>query len=173
MVVHSPPPKATNPADSGVPPSVQQAVLDAQSRDAAASTPLLGGLGTADINLWDATGALAVQAEVHATPGEEENVNLGLATGRNNITADAKVEDPDKITVADDVQAPPPPHTPQQQAGLPQLNPFTPEWFQQLIGSAVTAAATAVANTPRPPPAASPAPLFNGPSSATERPQSA
>ena len=36
----------------------------------------------------------------------------------------------------------------------PPLNPFTPEWFAQVIGAAASAAATAVANTSRAPVAA-------------------
>ena len=47
-----------------------------------------------------------------------------------------------------DITHPPP------SANHPPLNPFTPEWFAQVIGAAATAVATAVANTPHPPPVA-------------------
>ena len=55
-----------------------------------------------------------------------------------------KNDDPDRISLADN--AAPPPNT----GNHPPINPFTPEWFAQIIGAAATAAATAVANTPRP-----------------------
>ena len=48
--------------------------------------------------------------------------------------------DDDKISVADSVHGVPPSAT-----DLPQLNPFTPEWFTQVIGAAASAAATAAA----------------------------
>ena len=130
---------------------MQQAALEAHAQDAtttatspAPDSALFGdllhrdaGANSSDINLWDGDtppGAAAIQVEVHTAPSGGRNINTGLTPGQNNITGSAaKSEDPDKITVADDEQSSPPPST--QQAGLPQLNPFTPEWFQQLIGS--------------------------------------
>ena len=56
-----------------------------------------------------------------------------------------------KISVAGSVSdVTPPPQTTKH----PLLNPFTPEWFAQVIGAAASAAATAVANTSRAPVAA-------------------
>ena len=56
----------------------------------------------------------------------------------------------DKISVVGSVSdvTPPPPLPTQPPSGL---NPFTPEWFTQLIGAAVSAAATAVAQSSQPP----------------------
>ena len=46
---------------------------------------------------------------------------------------------------------PPPPSTDLPSAtGNPQLNPFTPEWFAQIIGAAASAAATAAVRADRP-----------------------
>ena len=74
-------------------------------------------------------------------------------TGTQADSGGARAKDSsqqDNVSVVSDV-TPPPNH-----GGFPQLNPFTPEWFQQMIGAAVSAAATAVANSARPAPSTSP-----------------
>ena len=181
--MHSPPAKTKTAAGSGdgVPPSVQRAALDAADNTSVTSpnAALLGDLLQQDaaaadevhhFDLWDGDvppRTAAIRAEVHAE--REQNVNAG-STSSNNLTGSAvggsgaKVEDPDRISVVGDAAESTPPPPTQQQANFPPLNPFTPEWFAQIIGAAATAAATAVANTPRlpsptpPPSTASPAP---------------
>ena len=71
-------------------------------------------------------------------------------TDKQEVGNAAKADDADKISVAGSVSdVTPPPQT----ANHPQLNPFTPEWFAQVIGAAATAPATALENTSHPQPA--------------------
>ena len=72
---------------------------------------------------------------------EEEVILPSGGIRRDNLT-DAN-DDADKISLAGSVAG--------GAGDQPQLNPFTPEWFAQVIGAAATAAATAVANSSRQP----------------------
>ena len=171
---------------AGVPPSVLAAGLDADA-GAASVDPLVGDLlqprATSDdivhdFDLWDGdippgagagAGAVArssIEADVHA--GGEDGEHVNVTTRRVKVSVpltDAKGEQDqtDKISVAGSVSdvTPPPPVT---GSIPPGLNPFTPEWFAQMIGaaasSAATAAATAVAQSSRSP-AASPSPSLS------------
>ena len=157
MVVHSPKPgdrtaRGASAAAGTVPPSVVAAAA-APVDDVEAD--LLGDLGSEDaddtvrdFDAWDgevSQGAKksSIEVDVH-TENEQvidsENVTMRRGRGRG-LTVD-----PDRISVVGSVpdattppNAPPPPS---------QLNPFTPEWFEKIIGTAVAAAASAaVAST--------------------------
>ena len=170
--------------DGAVPPSVA-AAADAAARSvgdaATASTPAVVGdlMGDPDADLpadhplaqdfaaWNGNvpPGIEVRAEVHER-GQEQQVNSNVTTRRgfaatDGLTAD-RVADDDKISVAGSVSdVTPPPNSSQ----LPQLNPFTPEWFAQLVGTAASAAASAAVQAmasstpsrPAPAPAATPA----------------
>ena len=157
MVVHSPKKDARQPAgavggaasgthdDPVVPPSVRAAATSAATSQQF-EADLLGATGGGPAS----SGAkIEVQADVHAVEGEE------IRRQDNGLTPDS-----DTISVAGSVpDAPPPP--PPSNSSHPQLNPFTPEWFERMIGAAATAAATAAiassaATSPRPPPSAPP-----------------
>ena len=97
---------------------------------------------------------IEVQAEVHATREEDEYVNVTTRVKKRNDDLTSKRDllgkDADKISIAGIVSdVTPPPHPPSS-TNYPPLKPFTPEWFEQVIGAAATAAATAVANARRP-----------------------
>ena len=153
MVVHSPAKfEVRRPAEDGtatagatpgtaaaaastdaVPPSVAAAAAAAAVDQAASRAPDLGALDGVT------PPAIEVQAEIHS------DANVTTRAKRNNLTGNAAVDD-DKISLADSISdAPPPPGS----ANHPPLNPFTPEWFAQMISAAATAAATAVASSPR------------------------
>ena len=115
---------------------------------AAGTSPTPDDLLVHDFDAWTGVNPPGTQtrADIHAT-GEEESVNTNKESffGAGGLTSRA---DEDKISVADSVSdvAPPPP------SGIPAgLNPFTPEWFEQMISAAATAAATAVASSSRAP----------------------
>ena len=181
MVVHSPKGFAVRRGDGAeeVPPSVMAAAQAQQpvapQPTAPATGDLLGGTPALDLAAWDdqRSPAVETQADVHATGGEQEHVNVTVrktsqltltnkpedvadaavsgAAGGAPAGAGARLDDADRISLAgsvSDVTAPP------NVGDLPTLNPFTPEWFAQIIGAAATTAATAaasaVANAPRP-----------------------
>ena len=81
--------------------------------------------------------------EVDAAREQEQHVDANVTVRRvknrgEQLTPEAHVED-DKISIAGSTHEAPP-----STAGdLPQLNPFTPEWFAQLVGAAASAAASA------------------------------
>ena len=110
--------------------------------------------GTHDFDAWDGDippgSRGATQVQVHAEREEEQvdNVTVRKVHTRHDHTSAgaSKIDDnADKISVVSDVTPPPPPTT----SGLPSgLNPFTPEWFAQVIGAAATAAVTAMAQAP-------------------------
>ena len=115
------------------------------------TTDLLGG--AQDFDTWngDIPPGQQIQAEIHSE--KEDGVSANV-TVRRNKEPDLTKNEEDKISVVSNVTPPPAPG-----AVPPGLNPFTPEWFAQVIGAAATAAATAVANSARPPtPAPSPNP---------------
>ena len=123
-------------SSSGVPPSVAAASASGMS-----STPVTGDL----LGAWGTQPDVRVQAEVHAV---DERDREGMSQGairRRVLTSDA---DEDKISIAGDADGVPPPATgiPPPAANVPPgLNPFTPEWFAQVINAAATTAATAAA----------------------------
>ena len=141
-------------AASEVPPSVEAA---------AAAADIAGHLDREthhDFDTWDGDHppGTKIQADIHAeieTDRVDVNVTSRSKARIDGLASESKgddLRDADRISSADNVSdvTPPPPVT-----GFPSgLNPFTPEWFTQLIGSAVTAAATAVANNTRSPPPA-------------------
>ena len=83
---------------------------------------------------------------------EGEHVNVTMRKGRVNLTGKREAvldgvqvdeqfspDNADKISVVgsvSDVTPPPPPPPP---SSYPQINPFTPEWFAQVIGAAAPA----------------------------------
>ena len=137
-----------------VPPSVLAAAAGASAGSVAAGsqvTPaeeadLLGDEDaiTHDFTAWQGEQPPRTRADVHVQEEREEDIQFGH--GRRHHRADTLTlrADEDKISVAGSIQgnlgnhAVPPP-TPDQ------LNPFTPEWFSQIIGAAASAAATAAA----------------------------
>ena len=151
MVVHTPTKlEVQRQQQQQVPPAVAAAAAAA----AAAPTPAAGIQPAPDGDLLGLQDPIQVRAEVHAE-GKRIEVNVELKEHgeehlRHNVTNDA-----DRISLADDADTP----------SHPQLNPFTPEWFAQMITAAATAAATAVAGSTRPPP---PPPTSSG-SSAPRR----
>ena len=165
-------------SESEVPPSVAAAAAAAaaaNTADGAVDTvavevrqdpsvdDLLSGGITHDFDAWDGDlppGARTgiTRAEVHGSAIEDEHANVTTRKGKVHFGGDKKNENEDclpdaadKISVAgsvSDVTPPPPPSQP----NFPPINPFTPEWFAQLVGAAATAAATAVANGANGPP---------------------
>ena len=114
-----------------------------------------------DFDTWDGNnppGSQTAQVEINAVR-EDDNVTTRTTLRQDQLTKrtnpDAKDEDVDRISVASVSDVTPPPRT-DPGPNFPPLNPFTPEWFAQIIGAAATAAATAVANTPRQSPSSSP-----------------
>ena len=113
------------------------------------------------------------EVDVHRAEGGEDtfsNVTTRKVKDRlpHSSPADTKEDDTDKISIAEavsDVTPPPPPTS----FGNPQLNPFTPEWFQQLIGAAVSAAATAVAAAPKSSPSSASASASSAPRRLNDR----
>ena len=110
--------------------------------DVSEEADLLGG--GQDFDVW--TGGVAtgrsIEADVHAAG---DRINSNVTTRR--VNHDNKLPEPtskaeeDKISVVSDVTPPPPP------GSIPQgLNPFTPEWFAQLVGAAASSAASAAAS---------------------------
>ena len=118
-----------------------------------------------DFDAWNGDnppGTSSIDAQVHATieDKEDDEVHDNVTTrrvkrGTGALTsgrADDQMPDLDKISYGESVSdVTPPPNTASSSSNYPQLNLFTPEWFTQMIGAAVSAAASAVANTPRPP----------------------
>ena len=136
---------AAAPGRNVVPPSVLAASQAVETAD------LLGG-AQGGLDAWNGDVPPArTQAVVHPPAKEEQKV-----IKQDNVLPQAGGVAPDNVTP--DLGglnlgggAPP-------QDGLPGLNPFTPEWFAQIIGAAATAAATAVASSSRtPPPVVNPA----------------
>ena len=185
MVVHSPPPSRK----SDVPPSVRAAGVEAAASGTAGAAGGVGQLPSGatgvpvgdllhqgqvvhDFDLWDGetppTNGIEVQVDVNSAKQEQvdettkrERVRLTGADGQAARAAAA--EDADRISVAGSVPDVTPPPPTQASPDRSQLNPFTPEWFAQVIGAAANAAATA-AVTAVTSPAARPSPA---PSSAT------
>ena len=143
------------PADAAtlqpdVPPSVRAAADAAANaaavrssiEDVAEEVDLLGGGQDFDTWTGEVASGRSIEADVHAAKDE---INANVTTRR--VHSDSKMQDPtsrldeDKISVVSDVTPPPPPGT------LPSgLNPFTPEWFAQLVGAAASSAASAAAS---------------------------
>ena len=154
MVVHSPvKPRQGAPDDTGtegtVPPSVAAAAAAAAAAPAS-EADLLGGLDTArteEFGTWDARPPpSSIEADVHAGEEDEEvKINRDSVHHQRRRYNTANAE---RISVVDGDATAPPPNT--GTGAPPGLNPFTPEWFAQVIGAAATAAATAVAGAPRP-----------------------
>ena len=147
-------------ASGGVPPSVLGAGT-ASPDLASEEADLLGGDEVADFDAWDGDKPPArTHIEVHAASEQDVSSNVTI---RRHKRATGLTNEEDKISLADSVADDlPPPVRDGAGAGagpgaLPQLNPFTPEWFAQLVGAAATAAATAVATANQKAPA--PAPL--------------
>ena len=160
-----------------VPPSVAAAAAAAAESESTSQTEtatdgdLLGGLDAGD-TLHDFAACNGdrpppetVQAEVHAGDREERDnyEHANVTTRRNKNTVLTNDDQADKISVAGSVSdVTPPPNLGAGASGQhPPINPFTPEWFAQLVGAAASAAARAVA-TPaeasRPPPVDASAP---------------
>ena len=95
-----------------------------------------------------------VRADVHAAREDGDTGNVNVTTRRGGASGTRTRQDDDKISIAGSVSDVTPPPPPAGNGSHPQLNPFTPEWFAQVIGAAATAAATAVAGSHRqaPPP---------------------
>ena len=110
-------------------------VAAAESLDA----DLLGE--THDFDAWTGTvpPGQRVEAEVHSGREEEEHANV-TTRGEKPKHPHPKADE-DKISVVSDVTPPPPAAT-----MPPGLNPFTPEWFAQLVGAAASSAASAAAS---------------------------
>ena len=133
-----------------VPPAVLAAGAAANATPAheVDTEDLLGGATTVhDFAAWtDGRPPDRTQVDVHSErDGGDTNVNVNVTTRRGQTLApDIHASDEDKISVAGSVSD----VTPPPGAGAhpnPQLNPFTPEWFAQLVGAAANAAATAAA----------------------------
>ena len=156
MVVHSPPAKR-EAKQPGTPQDVPPAVL-AAAATAAAGVQQQAGAQQVAVPLLQTDGDLlglqepaVTQAEIHPERKREDVVDDRVTdrdrVGRNLTGGNAR--DDDRISLAGS-----------DATDNPQLNPFTPECFAQIIGAAATAAATAVASSNRPtslspPPAAS------------------
>ena len=72
--------------------------------------------------------------------------SAGAGAAATSTQTNDALHDADKISVGSVSDVTPPPST----GSHPPLNPFTPEWFAQLVSTAASAAATAVANSARP-----------------------
>ena len=141
-------------AAAGVPPSVLAASAQPPSTSVSREeeADLLGDDEQAivhDFAAWNGDQPPGSnRAEVHGGV-EKEREDVGVNTSRRgqrlNDGLTSHVDD-DKISVSGSIHGVPSPAT-------DQLNPFTPEWFAQIIGAAAnaaaTAAATAVAGAPR------------------------
>ena len=170
MVVHSPP---ASRKDTSVPPSVAAAAAAAAGTSARveAEADLLGVLDNAERSLVEEFDTLSgvhpnpssieVQAEVHS--GTEDNqdqpgVNVSKNDVKNQILTAAR-DDAERISSADAPAGTPGATAASGSSDHSPPNPFTPEWFAQIIGAAATAAATAVATSSRPtPPSHAPTP---------------
>ena len=129
--------------------SVPASVLAASSAAAAATTSAASGslLGASsvhhDFDEWDGDfppGSLRF--------GRDDQANSTSRIKRSGGLTRDEV-DPDRISLAGSVQDDPTPPTSSAAGNHAQPNPFTPEWFAQVIGAAATAAATAVASSSR------------------------
>ena len=143
--------------DGTVPPSVAAAAASGTVDTATAAAPApvgaVGDLMGGDFAQWTDTvqPSIEVDAEVHENEQDREQINSNVTTRRRGVTvsdgltADSHgAADEDKISIAgsvSDVTPPPPP--PPASGQFSQLNPFTPEWFAQLVGTAASAAASA------------------------------
>ena len=139
-------------AQSSIPPSVAAAAASAAAANTGGEADLLGNLAS---GTWEghapppgAPTKVSIEVDIHSANEEEDRfANVNTRRGRGRSTTGA----------ADATDGVPAAGT--SSSTHPQLNPFTPEWFAQIIGAAATAAATAVANSPRqqavPPPAPS------------------
>ena len=153
MVVHSPQPDRR---EGPVPPSVAAAAAAAAAAAPPSEADLLGDLaGDADRSLVEEFDTLAsnatnvvVHADVHA--GIEEKSEPAVDKVIKTQPLPNATDDTDRISVADSRE------DPARTNDHPPLNPFTPEWFAQIINAAATtaatAAATAVASSSRPAP---------------------
>ena len=161
MVIHSPATKftATATTTSVVSPALQQqpstvaSALPSASTtssdhvpasvlaaSAAAASRTVDPLGTAssphhDFDRWDGDIPPGRRADVSAREEEQAREHVYTETRRSLFTGGRAEGVGDASGVA-----------PPAAGDLPQLNPFTPEWFAQIIGAAATAAATAVAS---------------------------
>ena len=78
-------------------------------------------------------------------------MNVTTRKTRVHFTEEQAESDKIESDEVSDVTPPPPPSTDLPSAtGNPQLNPFTPEWFAQIIGAEASAAATAAVRADRP-----------------------
>ena len=170
MVVHSPPAERRV-----VPPSVAAAAAAAATAPSPGEANLLGDLaGDADRSLVEEFDTLAgantgpagivVQADVHTGIEEKREPAVDVHRDVKTQSLTNATDDADRISVADSNQdfsratdqgstrATGQGST--RAADHPPLNPFTPEWFAQIINAAATtaatAAATAVASSSRP-----------------------
>ena len=149
-------------ADAGAPTTEDQAALQADLLDDRMDRPADDPLSL-EFAAWNGVAPpgsqIETQAEIETERGQGINSNVttrkklaDTAAGGQARSA-AQAADDDKISVVSDVTPPPPP-PPAAPSGL---NPFTPEWFAQMIGAAASAAATAAAkavvNAPNPTPA--------------------
>ena len=144
-----------------VPPSVL-AANTATAPPAVRTEDLLGGeiVDTEhDFDAWDGghPPGSRIQVDVHESEMESSNVTTRRGPGpvRFNDLTDASGEaaastqrsgvtpDTDKISVVSDVTPPPPASAMPSSGDHPQINPFTPEWFAQLVEAAASAAASA------------------------------
>ena len=163
MVIHSPKNFSVHRTDQpeqegSVPPSV--AAAGASAASAVPTAPTTTAVVHSPVRLdqdllqdfasWDGDNQAA---STNDTPAKEDinvnvHVNAGGATGGATLTGD-RGRDDDKISVAGSVSGSAH-HTPP--------NPFTPDWFAQIIGAAASAAATAAitasssSTSSRPPP---------------------
>ena len=127
--------------DGSVPPSVAAAAA-AATAETASGTPVVDEDGT---QVGGVPPSIEVEAEVHER--EQEHIHSNVTTRRDRkytaaggLTADPNAAEEDKISLAGSISdVTPPPNLGQP----PQLNPFTPEWFAQLVGTAASAAASA------------------------------
>ena len=168
-------------SDDAVPPAVAAAAAAALETGTVAGTASLGTGGDAaaggfelpaddplshEFAAWNGITppGIEVNAEIHSMEEIQQEEHVNVTTRRNKaytnkgLTPDAaKLADEDKISVTgslpDNTTAPP------SADKLPELNPFTPEWFAQLVGAAASAATSAAASAAVKAVSASPTPM--------------